>query len=123
MKTALRKLSSAQKLFRRVVRSAPSRPSSAKRSSPHPLSPVITKKRSIANQPTRNYRLVRERKWRQPTHRQRQRGSRPGKEQGPHCLKKPWEGSRCPFSQQSARAADETAPWQIQLQKEQCAPA
>src|SRR5205823_13260199 len=68
MKMALHKLSSAQKLFRRAVRLERSQPTNGKRLSLHLSSPVITRKLSIGNRPTKNSRREQGRKRKPSVH-------------------------------------------------------
>ena len=64
-----RKSSSARRSFRRAARSARSRRISGQRSSASRSSPVIMKRLSIANRPTKNSRREQGRKRKQPAHR------------------------------------------------------
>src|SRR6266542_6297291 len=66
MRTAARRSLSAQKLFRRVARSARLHPISEKRSSPHPSSLGTMKRQSIANPLLRCCKLVPAKKPKQP---------------------------------------------------------
>src|SRR4030095_5021759 len=112
-KMAARKLLSAQKLFRRAARWVLSRRSSGKRLSLHLSSPVITRKLSIGNRPTKNSRREQERRRKQLTHRLWLPAPQRPKERSHRYWLKLSAPPQLHFNPQSDRAAAATIHWQL----------
>src|SRR5438034_9675001 len=114
MKTVVHKSWSGRRLFRRAARSVPSRRISGKRLSLHLSSPVITRKLSIGNRPTKNSRREQGRKRKQLTHSLWLPAPQRPKGRSHRYWLKLSAPPQLHFNPQSDRAVDATIHWQLQ---------